>query len=267
VGIVGKSAFIQSWKALDKSIIHIILLDFIYYSILLFVGSFYVYKVLPQALQLLDAASLLRDEIFASTNDFVTQAGSMLDQWTEFKIYTIIITLLLFTNYILFKYFIWLKIQKKHQTHKKLLKQLGQFALLNLTIIAGIILFLVGSYYAFVLDTFNIIFFFVAPILFIYTMNLTHPLFAMTEKYTQTWKLFWEIGVKQFYKFIIPYIIMLAGTVAMMWIVTLLLFLPSALYFVWYVLCFAAYFTWTKYYLYQIIQHSMKTKEKSKEKQ
>ena len=54
---------IQSWKALDKSIIHIILLDFIYYSILLFVGSFYVYKVLPQALQLLDAASLLKDEI------------------------------------------------------------------------------------------------------------------------------------------------------------------------------------------------------------
>ncbi|MBI5001988.1 hypothetical protein HZC31_01235 [Candidatus Woesearchaeota archaeon] len=247
-------AIIQSWKALDKSIIHIILLDFIYYSILLFVGSFYVYKVLPQALQLLDAASLLRDEIFASTNDFVTQAGSMLDQWTEFKVYTIVIGLLLFANYVIFKHFIWLKIQKKHQEHKKLLTQLGQFALLNLTIIVGIVLFLVGSYYAFVLDTFNIMFFFVAPLLFIYTMNLAHPLFTMTEKYTETWRLFWEVGIKQCYKFIIPHLIMLAGTVAMMWVVTLLLILPSALYFVWYVLCFAAYFTWTKQYIWAVIK-------------
>lgn len=249
-----QSTFIQSWKALDRAVIHIILLDFIYYSILLFVGSFYVYKILPQALQLLDAASLFRDEIFASTDAFVTSAGSMLDQWTAFKIYTVVIAILLFTNYVLFKYLIWLKIQKKHVPRKKFLTQLGQFALLNMTIIAGIILFLVGSYYSFVLDTFNIMFFFVAPALFIYTMNLAHPLFTKTENYTATWALFWNIGLKQCYKFIIPHLIMLAGTFAVMWVVTLLLFLPSALYFVWYVLCFAAYFTWTKYYMYELIK-------------
>lgn len=251
-------AFVESWKALDRSIIHIIFLDFIYYSILLFVGSFYVYKVLPQFLQLLDAASLLREEIFASTDAFVTQAGTMLDQWTEFKIYTVVIALILFTNYTIFKYLIWLKIQKKHHPHKQLLKQLGQFALLNFTIIASIILFLVISYYLFVLETFNVMFFFVAPLLFIYLMNLTHPLFIMSEKYTVTWKLFWEMGIKQFYKFIIPHFVMLAGTVAMMWFVTLLLFLPSALYFIWYVLCFVAYFTWTKYYIWKIIQKAEK---------
>ncbi len=248
------TAFVQSWKTLDRQFIHVLFLDFIYYLILLFVGSFYAYKILPAFFDLLDTAKLIQKaQTFTSQEQLIATVQTMGDQLTEFKIYSVVIALVLFLNYVVFKYLVWKKIQKKQQSLKELFLSLGNFAVLNICAFAFFILLLVASWYLFVLETFNIIFFFVMPLIVFYTMALLHPLFVMTQSVQKTVSAFVEIGIKKVHCFIFPCIIMILGAFVVMEIVPFLLFLPVAVYFLWYVLCFAAYFCWTKYYVYACI--------------
>lgn len=265
------STFLASWKALDKRCIHVIFLDFLYYTILLFAGSFWVYKVLPTFLQLTKAAELLKGVggEFFSVESFTEEIESLGMQWNEVLLYTTLIALLLFANYCLFKYLIWLKIQGKHQKGKQLLKSLCYFALLNGAVLLLDVAVLFVSYNIFVLETFNVLFYFVIPLIAIYSLNLLHLLFAMTQSLKQTVQEYGRIGIRHVHLFIIPYLIMLLGVFIMIFFQKLPLTVIEygqmtgvydqsvslqALYFTWYCLLIAAYFTWTKYYLWELIK-------------
>ncbi len=230
-----------------------VILDFVYYIIFLFVGSFYVYRVLPQFLNILNASDLLTTAGYTSAEQFMKIVDTMSTDWTSFKIYTVIIALLLFFNYCIFKYLIWKKVQQREQTIKQLVKSIALFAVLNISILLFFTALTFFCYYIFVLESFNIFLFFVLPVLMIYAVNLLHPLFVQTQSFKQTLKAFFEKGIKKIYVFIIPYLLMTIGLIAVMYIVPLLLFLPAAVYTVWYVLVFVMYFTWTKYYIFACI--------------
>lgn len=264
--VIQNSAFVQSWKALDKRFIHVVFLDFLYYSILLFAGSFWVYKVLPTFLQLTKAAELLKGAgvEFFSVESFTGEIESLGMQWNEVLLYTTLIVILLFADYCLFKYLIWLKIQEKQQKGKQLLKSLGNFALLNSAVLLFSVIILFLSYNIFVLETFNIFFYFIVPFTAVYTLNLLHPLFVMTQSLKQAVQEYVKIGIQHVHLFIIPYVIMLVGLYLVFKMVPLMLFLPVAAYFVWYVLAFAAYFTLTKYYLYEVVKKIKAKREKRK---
>ena len=247
-----QTAFINSFRA--KGFIHVVMLDFIYYAILLFLGSFYVYRILPSFLSIIDAVDILKNSaLFSSSREFLVQADAMSANWLSFKVYTIIIAVVLFLNYCIFKYLLWKKIHQKQQVMKELIKSIGKFALLNIILFIVYSLLVLFSYFIFVSETFNIFLFFVMPIIIIYTQNLVHPLFVQTQSLTETAKQYFAVGIKKIYRFVMPYILMLAALLLVMYIVPLLLFLPPALYTLWYVLVFVIYFSWTKYYLHAII--------------
>jgi hypothetical protein len=247
-----QSAFIKSFRA--KGFIHVVMLDFIYYTILLFLSSFYVYRILPSFLSIIDAVDLLKSgALFSSTQELLTQTDVMSANWLSFKIYTIIIAVVLFFNYCIFKYLVWKRISQKQQVLKDLLKSIGLFSLLNFILIFVYSLLILFSYFIFVSETFNIFLFFVLPIIIIYTQNLIHPLFMQTQSFKDTAKQYFAVGIKKLYRFIIPYTLMITAFLLVMYIVPLLLFLPSALYTLWYVLVFVIYFSWTKYYFHALI--------------
>lgn len=258
------SAFVQSFRSLDKKFVHILFLDYLYYVILLFVGSFYWYRVLPLFLSVLESADLLQNiQTFSSTEEFVTSIQAIGMQWSAFKWYSLGVGVILFFNYVFFKYLVWAKIQKKYEKHeqwKRVAKKIWLFALVNLVVVLSLVLFLVASWYLFVLETFNIMFFFVVPLLFIFIMNVIHPLFVQTGTFQETFVAFFRVGIQKWYVWIIPHLFMLLGLYVVMEIVPLLLFLPDAAYFVWYVLCFAAYLCWAKYYIYAVLEKTWRTK-------
>jgi carbon starvation protein CstA len=78
-------------------------------------------------------------------------------------------------------------------------------------------------------------------------------LFVQTQSFKETAKQFLNLSIKKIHRLIIPYILMIIGLVLVIYIVPLLLFLPAAIYTIWYVLVFVVYFSWTKYYLYALI--------------
>lgn len=252
--VIANTALVNSFRAIKKSFIHVIFLDFLYYTIFLFVGSFYVLRILPWLFDAIEGAKILKETAFASTAEFLAEGTAIQLQWSSFKIYTISIFIILLVNYVFFKYLIWQKILEKKEPFKKEAKNLGMFALLNAGIALTAILILVACYYLFVLEVFNIFFFFVVPLLTLYTVTLAHPLFVESLSFQKTAVQFFVIGAKNCYRWIIPFIIMLLGVYLVMQIVPILLFLPDALYFVWYVLCFAAYFSWSKLYIKEIIR-------------
>lgn len=266
--MINKTAFLMSFKSLNKQFIHVVIFDFIYYTIFSFVSLFWVYRILPTFLQIIKAADFLDGSEFVSLDEFVGSIETVSLQLTEVKIYTIVCILILFLNYSFFKYLIWQKIQNKNKLTdkvnkvlKNIAKNLALFALLNIIIFIFFIAVLVISYYIFSLETFNILFFFVVPVILIYTINLLHPLFVVSGSLKQMLIDFFTIGIKNIHKFIIPYTIMMIGVVVVMQIVPFLLFLPQTVYFVWYVLAFASYLSWTKYYLYALILKIKKSQQ------
>ncbi len=252
---LSKTAFVQSFTSLDKQFVHVLFLDYLYYIILLLVGSFYWYRILPLFGSVLDSAKLLQSaQTFSSTQDFLSTVQGIGTQWNTFKWYSLGIFLILFVNYVIFKYLVWMKIQKKQESFVSSSKHIGAFALLNISVILFYVLILVASWYLFVLETFNILFFFVVPLLLVFTMNILHPLFVQQEKFQKTLYSFWNVGIKKCYHWIIPHILLGIGAYFMMWFVSLFTFFPDVLYFFWYVLCFSAYFCWAKYYIYALLK-------------
>ena len=252
--VITNTALLSSFRAIKKSFMHVIFLDFLYYVIFLFVGSFYVLRVLPWLFDAIEGAKILKETAFASTAEFLAKGTAIHLQWSSFKIYTISIFIILLLNYVFFKYFIWKKILEKKAPFKKELKDLGMFTLLNAGIVLAVVLILVGAYYLFVLDVFNIFFFFIVPLTALYTITLTHPLFVESLSFQKTAQQFFVVGIKNIYRWIIPFIIMTAGAYLVMQVVPILLFVPDAVYFVWYILCFAAYFSWCKLYVHEVIK-------------
>lgn len=252
--LIANTAFISSFRAIKKSFIHIVFLDFLYYTIFLFIGSFYVFRVLPWLFDAIEGAKILKETAFATTAEFLAEGTAIQLQWSSFKLYTIGVFIILLLNYVFFKYIIWQKILEKKTAFKKEVKHLGMFALLNGAIALSAVLILVACYYLFVLEIFNIFFFFVVPLTTLYVVTITHPLFVESVSFQKTAQQFFVVGIKNVYRWIISFIIMTAGVYLVMRIVPILLFVPDALYFVWYVLCFAVYFSWSKYYIHEVIK-------------
>jgi hypothetical protein len=249
------TALMQSLKSVDKQFIHVVFLDFLYYLVLLFAGSFYIFRILPSFFHMLDVTELLQAGAYQSTEEFFAGVDTLSLEYNTFLIATIGLIIILIANYCLFKYLIWNKILKKHEKRKPLALHIAKFAGINTLIFIKIILVLVFSWYVFTIDFFNIIFFFILPLAAVYKLNLIHPLYAMHKDIKKVYKAFIKIGIKQCYKFIIPYVIMAVGLyILISFILPLFIFLPSAGYFVVYVLSFAAYFSWTKYYLLAVIK-------------
>jgi len=264
ITFINKSAFMNSLNSINKKFIHIIFLDFLYYTILLFTGSFYIYRILPKAMQIMDVAELIEaGKAFSSADELIMGMASFSAEWLSFKIWTAVIVVFLILNYVVFKYLIWNKIQDKHQKLKQAIKSMSYFALLNIIIIIIALLALVLSWYIFTLEFFNIMFFLVVPVLAIYSINLLHPLFVKSESIKISFAHFINIGIKKFYLFIIPYLIMIIGLYLVMRILPVFLFVPDALYFVLYVLVFSAYFSWCKYYIFAIIMRVKNDNSKS----
>lgn len=252
---ISKTAFVSSWKSLDKQFVHVLFFDYVYYLILLLVGSFYWYRILPLFGAVLDSAKLLQSaQTFSSTQEFLTTVQGIGTQWNAFKWYSLAVFLVLFVNYIIFKYLIWKKIQKKQESFASFWKHLSLFALLNLVVVLFYALVLIASWYLFVLETFNILFFFVVPLLLLFSMNVLHPTFMLQQSFTATLSLFWNFGIKKIHCWIIPHLIMGFGAYFMMWFVSLFGFIPNVIYFFLYVLCFALYFCWAKYYIYAVLK-------------
>ncbi|MBI5072384.1 hypothetical protein HZA99_01050 [Candidatus Woesearchaeota archaeon] len=259
-----KTAFVNSWKSLGKQFVHVLFLDYLYYIILLLVGSFYWYRILPLFGAVLDSAKLLQSsQTFSSTQEFLTTVQGIGTQWSAFKWYSLGVFLVLFVNYLIFKYLVWMKIQRKQESFASFWKHLGFFALLNLIVILFYILVLAASWYMFVLETFNILFFFVVPLLLLFTMNVLHPAFMLQQNFVSSFSLFWNYGIKKFYLWIIPHLFMLAGAYFIMWFVSLFTFIPNIFYFFFYVLFFAAYFCWAKYYIYAVLKKIQQTRKLS----
>ncbi len=248
------SAFINSFRSLNKKFIHIIFLDFLYYTIFLFLGSFYVLRVLPWLFDAIEGAKILKQTVFTTTAEFIASGTAIQLQWSSFKIYTIIIFLILLLNYVFFKYLIWQKILERKESLKIMAKHIALFAFLNAFLAFFAIIILVICYYIFVLEIFNIFFFFIVPALTLYTLCIIHPLFMQSKNIQKTAVQFFDVGIKHFYCWLVPCIIIIFGAYLVMEIVPILLFLPDAVYFVWYVLCFAVYFSWSKYYILEVIK-------------
>jgi hypothetical protein len=256
-------AFMESWRAIDRSIIHIILLDFIYYTIFLFVGSFYVLRVLPWFFDAIEGAKILKQTAFATTAEFLAEGTAIQLQWSSFKLYTVAVFIIVLFNYVFFKYLIWQRILEKKEPLKAIIKNLAIFAVLNTFVAFVAIIILVLCYYMFVLEIFNLFFFFIVPLAALYTLCIIHPLFVQSKDIQKTAQEFFVVGIKNIYRWIIPFMFMALGIYLVMQTVPILLFLPDAVYFVWYVLCFAAYFSWSKYYIYEVIK-KIEKRNKSK---
>ncbi len=253
--VIQKSALFRSFQAINRQFIHVLFLDFLYYIVLLFVGFFYVYKILPSFLHMLDVVELLKaGQAFSSVEELISGIGAIQTQWTSFQIWSGIIFLVLFLNYCIFKYLIWKKIQKKHMGIKQDAKNVGAFAILTVSVLLGAILALLMSWYTFVLQYFNLMFFFIVPFAAIYSINLLHPLYIQQQSLKKTYAQFWNIGIKKCYTFLIPYFLILLGLVLVVKILPVFLFLPNTLYFLVYVLAFAVYFSWIKLYFYALLQ-------------
>jgi hypothetical protein len=204
---------------------------------------------------MLDVVELLKQgQAFSSVEKLISGIGAIQTQWISFQLWTIVFFLLLLLNYCIFKYWIWKKIQKKQAKLKQDAKSISAFAVLTASVLVGAILALLLSWYTFVLKFFNLMFFFVVPFATIYTINLLHPLYVQQQSLKKTYAEFWNIGIKKCYLFLIPYLLMLLGLVLVVKILPLFLFLPDTLYFLVYVLAFAAYFSWAKYYIFALLQ-------------
>lgn len=265
---ISNTAFISSFKSLDKNFMHVLFLDYLYYLILFLVGSFYWYKILPLFGSVLDSAKLLQSaQTFSSSQDFLTTVQGIGTEWSAFKWYSAVVFVVLFVNYVLFKYLVWMKIQKKQESFASFCKHISLFALINLSVILFYILVLIASWYLFVLETFNILFFFVVPVLLLFTLNILHPLFILKHQFVSTFSSFWNFGVKRFYVWILPHLLMAFLVYFVMWFVSVFDFFPDVLYFFWYVFCFAAYFCWAKYYIYEVFKKiEQKIQEKIQQK-
>ncbi len=252
--LIANTAFISSFRAIKKSFIHVIFLDFLYYTIFLFVGSFYVLRILPWLFDAIEGAKILKETVFATTAEFLAEGTAIQLQWSSFKIYTISIFIILLFNYVFFKYMIWQKILEKKELLRTMVKHMAFFALLNSFISLFAIIILVLCYYIFVLEIFNLFFFFIVPLSIVYIICIIHPLFMQSKSIENAAKDFLTVGILNCYRWIIPFMVMTVGVYLVMQIVPILLFLPDAVYFVWYVLCFAGYFSWSKYYLREVIK-------------
>ncbi len=253
--LLSNTAFIHSWKSLDKQFVHVLLFDHVYSLFLLIIGSFFWYRVLPWFGSVLDSAKGLQSaQAFSSTQDFLSTVQGIGTQWSMFKWYSLGAFALIFVDYVLFKYLVWRTLQKKQESFSQFSKHLGLFAVVNLAVVLFYVLVLVASWYMFVLETFNIMFFFVVPLLLLFTMNLVHPIFVQKPQLSVCFSSFWNIGLKNFHRWIIPHLLLLLGALLIMEFVQLFLFLPDVVYFFWYVLCFAAYFCWAKYYIFAVLE-------------
>jgi hypothetical protein len=259
-----ETAFIKSFRA--KSFVPAFILDFVYYLILLCAGSFYVYRILPEFLNTLDAVEILQNNSFASAAEFIAEIETTTQTWTSFKIYTVIFAVLLFANYCIFKYLVCKKIQVREQQLNEIVKSIGIFAVLNIIALLFYVSLTITAYYILVLEYFNIFLFVVLPIIIIYTQNLIHPLFVESRSLRETIKAYYIIGVKNVHVFIIPYCIMTAGLIFVMYLVSLLVFLPAAVYTAVYVMAFTAYLLWCKYYIFTVKQKVHIPQKQKKEK-
>ncbi len=242
-------------KHFQQEYFHLLFLDSVYYLIMLFTGSFYIYRILPQFLHILDVADLLRAGKYATTDSLMTSIDAMTIQLANFKIWSVVILLILFANYSIFKYLIWNRIFKIQEKPKTLCKNIGIFAVLNMIIAMKIVLALILSYYFFTPEFFNIVFFMIVPLAAIYTINLLHPLFVKEKNILKAYRLFFVYGIQQFYRFIVPYTIMIiCFIIVMQYVLPFFLFLPDFAYVLLYVAGFAAYFNLTKYYILAVVQ-------------
>lgn len=263
---IDNSALFTTFKTINNHFLYVFFLDYLYYMIFLFVGSFYVYKILPSFLHILDVAELLKEgQAYATLGELISGITAIQEQWFSFQIGTVVFFLFLLLNYCIFKYVIWKKIQNKNALFKQDAKSVGAFALLSVSVLLGALLVLLISWYTFTLRYFNFMFFFVVPFAAIYANNLLHPLYVQQLSIKKTYTIFWNVGVKKCYKFMIPYLIMLIGIVFVIKIIPVFLFLPDALYFLVYVLAFVTYFSWTKYYLFVLLQKQIQ-KQSGKQK-
>ena len=260
--LLSNTAFFHSWKSLDKKFVHVLFFDYLYSIFFLIIGSFFWYRVLPLFGSVLDSAKGLQSaQAFSSTQAFLSTVQGIGTQWSMFKWYSLGVFALIFVDYVLFKYLVWRTLQKKQESLSQFFTHLGFFAVVNLLVVLFYVLILVASWYLFVLETFNIMFFFVVPLLFLFTMNIMHPIFVQKPQLSLCFSCFWNIGIKNIHKWIIPHLLLLSGAYLIMLFVALFTFLPDALYFFWYVLCFAAYFCWAKYYIFAVLQ-KIQTRQK-----
>ncbi len=234
-----------------KKYLYSAIFDLLYYSILVFLVSFYLYRVLPK-LQIMQQAAPLIQEVATATisPEIMQQISDIESAMFQFKFYSVIIIIALFLNYCFFKYLVW-----RFLLNKKLAaKSFGKFCVLNIIISLIFIATIFITYFVSKTNIFPVILIFIILPLTIHFINIFHPVFNIKENLVKTFKTSLEKSVLKFFHFIIPYIIMLAILFIIMQIMAIPTFLPDKVYTLLYGFIIVLYITWTKVYILEILK-------------
>ncbi|MBI5392521.1 hypothetical protein HZA96_01505 [Candidatus Woesearchaeota archaeon] len=249
---INDSAFIQSFKQ-RKDFIFYVFLDIIYYVLLLGIIAFVGRVVYPKLVYLRGVKEMLNGMQKSSFYELQATFTYIRETYYGFFIYAAIVIICLFLLYTFLKSYFWYKVRGESYTLKTLLK----FSFLNIVMLCLFVL--VGYIIIKVINQQNQ----VTTLLLIlypaalYSINLLHLLLAIHKSLRKTAKAFFSLGIVKFYKFIIPYLFMIAILIILLYFMILLqFFLPDYVYYIIYLILFVVFTTWCKLYLLKIIERN-----------
>ncbi len=241
------NAFIDSFKNLDLRLLYCVFYDFICYGLLLFFFRIYqnlLAKLLvkmpnPDILQSLDV-----------TNTQLTQTlASLKGIFFWLIIYTIILFILIFSVWCLFKGLIWNQVFNQKFTFKFYKK----FLLVNLL---WLLIWLLPTVLFFIFVKQNALAYLliIMLILIIYSTYILYVKSIKIKKVKKIIKETFRIGFKRIYHFIIPAIVMILFFLILMQFYWIFKGLSQVLQAVIFLIILIVFIAWTRFYMANILR-------------
>jgi len=251
------SLFMKSFKEIDKRLIHIVMLDALFYlalfGILLFTFTSlnWNFEAVKESVPTL--TDIVGDIEGGKIDEDMTQKLTEINAIFYMAIArTILILVVIFIVSlmvgILFKGLIWAKIlHKKFDIHFY-----KRFALLNIlwiipwALIIVVFLFAIQS---------MIVFWYIIGIiiLFLHFTNIIYVLFEKKKKFSIILKDTFILGVEKIRYFLIPYLLIALVFFILVHVLGLFSFLPWKIYVVFFVLILLVFFAWVRVYVSNVI--------------
>ncbi len=238
-----KTAFVQSF-VYEKKHGYVMLFDYVYYLLMIFLGSFYMYRVLPRLYEVQMQAPQIQQLSLTTVNpELMAQISQLESTFFAFKLYTILVTLGLVLSYCFFKYLVWSFILNRKLTPK----QFGKFILLN-AITTALVLLIATLLYTFIKDEIIPVFMFMTFLWWIYLIVASHPLFVASESL--------KTALRETHRFrtvrtlVLPLTAMTIMGLLIFNLLPLLLFLPDIIHLFVILFIIVMYTTWAKNYIF-----------------
>ena len=258
---IKNSLFVKSFKELDKKLIYTIILDILFYVVLLGIVVFtfaslkWNFEAVKEAIPTL--TYILGDVENIATEDAAQKLTELNAAFFIAIARTILILLVIFIVSLMagifFKALIWTRI-----LHKKLdIHFYRRFTLLNMLWIVPwalaivILLFAIKSMF---------VFFYIILIIFLFLhfTNILYVLFEKKKKFSIILKETFMLGTGKIHHFILPYVWVALLFFLLVNILGLLSFLPWRIYVMLFILALFLYFAWVRIYISKIISNLAK---------